>query len=124
MDGANLINLAGVSNPAFNETPDVGQITPDDRKLRQLSKDFESVLVTKLVDTMRETVEQWQGEQEDVAAGQVKGMFWYYLSQDVSDKGGFGLWKDLYRFFADMQKANTVQQSPDGSTMPTIDEGL
>lgn len=124
MDGANLINIAGLSSPAFNEMPDVTRTTSDDTKLKQLSKDFESVLMTKLVDSMKDTVEQWQGEEEDAAGGQVKGLFWYYLAQDVSDKGGIGLWKDLYRFFTDMQKKNTAAQSLDGSTMPTINEGL
>ena len=124
MDVANPINLFDVTSLAFNETPDVGRITPEDGKLRQLSKDFESVLMTKLVDSMKDTVEQWQDEKEDAAGGQVQGLFWYYLAQDMADKGGVGLWKDLYRFFTDMQKKNTTTQSLDGSTLPTINEGL
>jgi Rod binding domain-containing protein len=72
--------------------------------------------MTKLVDSMKETVEQWQDEKEDAAGGQVQGLFWYYLAQDMADKGGVGLWKDLYRFFTDMQKTNATSQS--------LDEGL
>ncbi len=26
-------------------------------------------------------------------------MFWSYLAQDVANKGGFGLWQDLYQQF-------------------------
>ena len=96
----------------------------DSKKLEQLSKDFESVLMTKLVDAMKDTVEQWDTDKEDAAGGQVQGLFWYYLAQDMAEKGGIGLWKDLYRFFSDLQKTNALSQSPDGSTLHTIDEGL
>ena len=83
-------------------------------KTKQLAKDFESVLLTKLVDEMKNTTNQW-GFEEDAASEQVQGLFWMYLARDAADKGGIGLWKDLYRFFSDVQNPNTQTQSLDES---------
>ncbi len=87
----------------------------EERK-RQIARDFESVLLTKLFDQVRESIGTWGFEEEDVASQQVQGLFWFYLARDVADKGGFGLWKDIYQYFQQMQgMADTGQ---------VIDEGL
>jgi Rod binding domain-containing protein len=122
MDGDEMILNAPVTPPSLLVNADVGREklsavnSADDRKTKQLAKDFESVLMTKLVDAMKDTVNQFDDEQEDGAGGQVKGLFWYYLAQDVADKGGLGLWKDLYRFFSDLQNPAAPAQS--------LDEGI
>ena len=64
-------------------------------KKEQIAKNFESVLIHKLLEEMKNTIEDW-GFGEDKASEQVKGIFWMYLAQDIADKGGFGLWKDVY----------------------------
>lgn len=69
-----------------------------DEKKKQLAKDFESVLLTKLFDEVRKSIKD-SGFDDDVAADQIHGMFWSYLAQDVANKGGFGLWQDLYQHF-------------------------
>jgi len=81
-------------------------------QVEKSAKDFESVLLSKVFDEMKNTIGKWT-EEEDVAADQVKGLFWLFLARDVGDKGGLGLWKDLSRFFTDMQKPNSPQQSLD-----------
>jgi len=79
-------------------------------KLKQLAKDFESVLLSQLVGTMKETLGTISQDEQEAGAGQVKDMFWMCLSREIGDKGGLGLWKDLYQFFSDMQqKQNTAQ---------------
>ena len=98
MDGADLI----LTNPVTPATVLTAQRAQTE-KTEQLAKDFESVLLTKLVDEMKETVGNWGFEDEDAASGQMQGLFWMYLAQDLGDKGGLGLWKDLNRFFTDMQ---------------------
>ncbi len=69
-----------------------------DEQKKQLAKDFESVFLTKVFDEVRKSIED-SGFDDDVAADQVHGMFWSYLAQDVANKGGFGLWQDLYEHF-------------------------
>ena len=58
------------------------------------AKDFESVLLHKLLQEMARTVDD-SPLLEDSASKQVKDMFWYYLAQDLADKGGLGLWKQI-----------------------------
>jgi len=67
-----------------------------DEQKKQIARDFESVLLTKLFDQVQESIGRWDLE-EDGAAPQVQGLFWFYLAQDVADKGGLGLWKDIYQ---------------------------
>ncbi|MBN1359561.1 MAG: hypothetical protein JW993_03165 [Sedimentisphaerales bacterium] len=69
-----------------------------DEKKKQLAKDFESVLLTKLFDQVKDSIAD-SGFDDDVASDQVHSLFWSYLAQDVADKGGFGLWQDIYQHF-------------------------
>jgi Rod binding domain-containing protein len=74
-----------------------------DAKKKQLAKDFESVFITKVFDQVKESIGSLSlDEEEEGISDQVQGLFWLYLAQDVSDKGGFGMWKDLYRQFKEM----------------------
>jgi len=69
------------------------------QKTEKFCKDFEAVFITRLLDEMKETIGDWGGEQ-DGAAKQTQGLFWMYLAQDMGDKGGFGLWKQMYNQLA------------------------
>ena len=65
-----------------------------DQKKVQAAKDFESVLISNMLD--QNTVGSWGGE-KDAASSQVDGIFWMHLAREISDQGGFGLWKDIYK---------------------------
>ena len=108
MDGADLILI----KPVMPTTVFAAERSKTE-KTEQLAKDFETVLLTKLVDEMKETVGNWGLEEEDAASGQMQGLFWMFLAQDLGDKGGLGLWKDLHRFFTDMQSPAEPPQSVD-----------
>ncbi len=77
-----------------------------EEKKKQVAKNFESVLLNKLFDQMQNTIGDW-GFDNDGASKQIQGLFWLYLAQDVADKGGFGLWKEIYRFLTQNEQANT-----------------
>jgi len=68
-----------------------------DEQKKQIAKDFESVLINKLLEQAGSTIGDF-GFDQDGASQQIQGMFWLYLARDVANKGGFGLWKDLYEF--------------------------
>jgi Rod binding domain-containing protein len=68
----------------------------DARDVKEAAKGFESVLLNKLLDEMGKTIPE-SGLLEDGTHDQVQGIFWYYLAQDVADKGGLGLSKMLTR---------------------------
>ena len=104
MDNTNLI----LTDPTFLPSPlelDARYQILDTRRessieyresREQIAKDFESVLVNKLLDEMRKTVGNW-GFDKDGACEQVQGIFWLYLARDIANNGGFGLWKDIYK---------------------------
>lgn len=62
----------------------------------QFARDFESVLIGKLLDEMKNTIGQW-GYEQDGAAEQVQGLFWMNLSRELGQQGGLGMWKDIYQ---------------------------
>jgi len=60
------------------------------------ARDFEAVLLHRLMEAMRQTVPE-AGLLSSPATRQMESLFWFYLSQEVARKGGIGLWKDLAR---------------------------
>ena len=77
-----------------------------DEQKRQIAKDFESVLLGKLFDEVQESIGNLDlGQEEDGTSQQVHGLFWLYLARDIADKGGLGLWKDVYEHLKQMDGA-------------------
>ncbi len=125
MDGSDLLLTTPVTPSSTLETTSVAGLasktgniqsnnvkSADDKKTEKIARDFESVLLTKMLDEMKNTIGNGLGE-EEAGSEQVKGIFWLYLARDMSDKGGLGLWKDLNRFFKDMKMADTPAKSLD-----------
>jgi len=75
-----------------------------------LAKDFESVLIYRLLDEMKDTIGDWSFEKDGVCK-QVQGIFWLYLARDIASKGGFGLWKEIYDFLTNAERTNTTVES-------------
>ena len=84
----------------------------EERKI-QIAKDFESLLLNKLLDQMKNTVGNW-GFEKDGTSNQVEGIFWLYLAQDIADNGGIGLWKDIYKSMSNNEQVKPVSDSLDG----------
>ena len=84
--------------------------TAGQQQKEQFAKDFEGVLIGRLLDEMKNTIGQW-GFKQDGAAEQVQGLFWMNLARDLGDHGGMGLWKDIYQSLdqADAQPDPTEQ---------------
>ncbi|MHC4616164.1 MAG: hypothetical protein ACYTEQ_00265 [Planctomycetota bacterium] len=76
----------------------------------QLARDFESVLISRLLDEMKNTIGDW-GFEKDGAAEQVQGLFWLCLTRHISDNGGIGLWKNIREFLTDSGSATTTTES-------------
>lgn len=77
------------------ESSRTNEVLLESRKI-EAAKGFESLLIGKLVDSMKETVGE-SGLLEDEGSEQLKSMFWMHLSSALSQQGGVGLWKDLYK---------------------------
>jgi Rod binding domain-containing protein len=109
MDGIEPI----LSLPAMQVSSPEIRAADNKSRVAEIAKGFESVLLSQLANAMKETVNALKDDEEDPGAGQVQGLFWLYLSRDAADNGGLGLWKDLYRFFSDLQNPDTASQSLD-----------
>ena len=48
------------------------------------------------MEEMRRTIPK-SGLLETGISRQIDGLFWFYLAQEVAQKGGIGLWNDLSR---------------------------
>ncbi|MHC4482151.1 MAG: hypothetical protein ACYSW4_01240 [Planctomycetota bacterium] len=125
MDSTKLILTEPVLPPAFLEH--LGRIPfrkpaaslesgeadgSSEAKKKQIAKDFESILLSKLLDEMKNTIGDWGFDKEGVSK-QVQGIFWLYLARDIADKGGFGLWKDIYQFLTEFDNTSTTVESLD-----------
>jgi flagellar protein FlgJ len=64
--------------------------------VQKVAKDFESVLLDQVLQQMKATIPDG-GLFEDSSDQQIQGMFYSFLAQDVGQKGGIGLWKQLAR---------------------------
>ncbi len=108
MDSAKLILTGAVSPPIplekIKKTDGASEA-----KIKQFSKDFESVFISRLLDEMKNTIGDW-GSEKDGAGKQVEGIFWLYLARDIADNGGFGMWKDIYQFLTDSEHKNTTAE--------------
>jgi len=106
LDNSNLISLCR-KIPEWEPSKIDGY--SQERK-KQIAKDFESVLLHKLLEEMKNTIGDW-GFDKDGVSKQVQGIFWLHLARDIANKGGFGLWKDVYEFLRCAEKENTTIES-------------
>ena len=114
MDSAKLILTEPISPPVPLELlQKSGLKNVSEEKKKQIAKDFESVLLNKMLDQMKNTIGNW-GFEKDGPSNQVQGIFWMFLSRDIANNGGIGLWKDIYQFLSNAEKANTAGKSLDG----------
>jgi len=114
MDGTNLILTEPVSPPTMLEQLDKSRLVNiTDEKKKQVAKDFESVLLDKLLNEMKNSIVDW-GLEKDAASKQTQGIFWLYLARDIANNGGLGLWKDIYQFLSHSEQTNINQQPVDG----------
>jgi Rod binding domain-containing protein len=116
MDNAKLILTEPVSPPVPLELlQKSGLKNASEEKKKQIAKDFESVLLNKMLDEMKNTIGSW-GFEKDGPSEQVQGIFWMYLARDMANNGGIGLWKDIHQFLTNADRTNTAGKSLDGQT--------
>ena len=116
MDSAKLILTEPVLPPLPLEHLQKSEIkNVSEEKRMQIAKDFESVLINKMLDEMKNTIGSW-GFEKDGPSDQIQGIFWLYLARDIGNKGGFGLWKDIHQFITNADRSNAAGKSLDGQT--------
>jgi Rod binding domain-containing protein len=107
----NLNTTAGKAGASKLCTAGIGSI--EDERKKKIAKDFEGVLLNKVMDEMQNSVPE-SGLFEDETSKQTQSLFSMYMAQDVAAKGGMGFWKQIYA-----QMNETSGQSVPASTMDT-----
>ena len=114
MDTGKLLLTEPVSTPMHLDRFDKSRFDGASKEEKtKIAKDFESVLINKLLDEMKNTVGDW-GFEKDGGASQVQGIFWLYLAREVGSSGGVGLWKDIYQFLNGSEQDGNAGKSVDG----------
>jgi Rod binding domain-containing protein len=102
MDVSNAILTESIGRPEI--LPEVKNVDKaSEQEKERLAKEFESLIVGRLLDEMNNTV-NCLGLDEDGASKQVKGIFNFCLSQHIGANGGFGLWKEIYESLKQMNQ--------------------
>ncbi len=102
MDISNAILTESVGRPDI--LPDLrGVDKASEQEKERLAKEFESLIVNRLLDEMNNTVDSL-GLEDDGAAKQIKGIFNFCLAQHIGTNGGFGLWKEIYESLQQMNQ--------------------
>jgi len=116
MDSSKLILTEPVSPPTPLARLDKSHLNniPEEKK-KQIAKDFESVLLNKMLDEMNNCIGSW-GFEKDGSSNQIQGIFWMYLARDLANNGGIGLWKDINQFLNNSNNTDSAGKSLDGQT--------
>lgn len=96
------MSLDAIDSPGLHvfagKTPTVGNRT-DAAEIEKAAKQFESVLVTRMIEAMRSTIEE-SGLLESPGGQQMQDLFWHQLGEQVGQSGSIGVWKQLARQIA------------------------
>lgn len=109
MDSTDLILTENISLPAPLKNLNKADGIPEQKK-EQVAKDFESVLLGKLLDEMKSYIGDW-GFEKSQASEQIQGIFRLYLSRHLADNGGLGMWKDIYKTLNNPDQTNKNEGS-------------
>jgi len=109
MDSANLILTGPISLPAPLRNLNKVDGFPEQKK-EQIAKDFESILLSRLLDEMKSSIGDW-GFEESAASEQIQGIFWMYLGRHLANNGGLGMWRDIYQNLPNPEQTNTNEEA-------------
>ncbi len=91
-----LPEAAGLQDVCRPASPD-----PAAEKLQEVAKKFEGVLLHQMFKQAQQNIEQMDTdedeESEDAGGEQIQSLYWSQMSDLVSEQGGMGLWKSIYR---------------------------
>jgi len=94
--------------PAALSSARKGDASPE---VVKAAKDFESVLLHTVLREMSRTVGD-SGLLEGAMTEQVQGIFWMYLSQEIGQRGGLGLWKEFLNHLPARSEGEAGAASP------------
>lgn len=97
----------------------------EDENRKKVAKDFESIFVHQILNSMKSTIPE--SDFADASSHQIQSMYWSFLSEALSNEGGFGLWKDIYNSMpenSNSQMATNFTSVENQSNTEKLDEIL
>jgi|GEM_PF-2539667 len=83
----------------------------DAARVEEAAKDFEALMIHQLFKEVQRAMPEG-GLFQDATTKQIQDMFWHFLADEMADKGGFGMWKQLYTDFAGRLGADENEAQP------------
>lgn len=82
-----------------------------DKARVKAAKDFEAILIYKLLDEVKKTIPESGLLGGGSQTRQMQDIFWHYLSDELAEQGGFGMWKQIYKQIGKEYQAGPAGQS-------------
>lgn len=82
----------------------VNRRSPELEKLEATAKQFEAVFINEIMKQMQETIKNSSLDPEDGAGQQIHSMFCSYMADAAAQRGGFGLWEQIYEKMVQMNE--------------------
>ncbi|MHC5083164.1 MAG: rod-binding protein [Planctomycetota bacterium] len=76
-------------------------------KLKEVAKQFEGIFINEILKQMQETIKNSSFDPDDSANEQVHSMYCTFLGESIAEKGGFGVWEQIYKQMAEMRGLDT-----------------
>lgn len=92
--------------------------TGDPEKVRDVARQFEGILLQQVLKQMKEASAPLEDESEDSSSEQIKSMYWSFWADAITERGGLGMWKQIYK-----QLADVTGQTP-GAAAGQLDESV
>ena len=107
--------LAGAIKPLganINQTAStLTSANASDKAKLKAAKDFEGLLIYKLLDEVKKTIPESGLLGGGAQTRQMQDIFWHYLSDELANQGGFGMWKQIYGQIGNEFQAGEAGQS-------------
>jgi Rod binding domain-containing protein len=84
-------------------SPDLTNSAQQHDQLKAAAKNFEGIFIKQIIKQMQETIENASFDPDDNANQQVHGMYCTFLGDMLSQRGGFGLWENIYEQMVRME---------------------
>ena len=90
----------------------LGEVKVDfeDERRKKVARDFESIFVHEILKSMKDTIPD--SDMADSSSQQIKSMYWSFMADAIADRGGFGLWKQIYELMPQSKAEDTNDGAP------------
>ena len=87
------------------------KLQKEDKDLKEFSQGFETLMLNKLFDEMEKTIDD-SGLMSGSTSGQIRGLYWMFMAEEMSKQGGIGIGDEVYKQLSE-QNTRKLQAQPE-----------